>query len=82
MRNIKLLLIALILFVGSTANSQIRGPIDVQPNGVMNGITIQQHIPTKKVIPYEFVREADVVWSKRIWRTIDLREKLFITFII
>src|ERR1041385_3876522 len=27
-------------------------------------------------VPYPFVREADVMWSKRIWRTIDMREKL------
>ncbi|MCF8303847.1 MAG: gliding motility protein GldN [Bacteroidales bacterium] len=27
-------------------------------------------------IPYPYVREADVIWSKRIWRVIDLRQKL------
>ncbi|HLG02043.1 MAG TPA: gliding motility protein GldN [Bacteroidia bacterium] len=32
--------------------------------------------PSRKVIPYVYVREADVIWSKRIWRTIDLREKM------
>jgi gliding motility associated protien GldN len=36
---------------------------------------VKEHIPTKKVVPYEFVREADVAWSKRVWRAIDLREK-------
>lgn len=30
----------------------------------------------KKPITYPWVREADVVWSKRIWRVIDLREKM------
>jgi len=28
------------------------------------------------LVPYPFVREADVMWSKRIWRVLDLREKL------
>lgn len=34
------------------------------------------HIPQKKPIPYVPIREADVMWSKDIWRTIDLREKM------
>lgn len=28
------------------------------------------------MIPYAHVREADVMWSKRIWRALDMREKL------
>jgi len=34
------------------------------------------HIPNKKPIPYPNTREADVMWSKVVWRTIDLREKI------
>lgn len=33
------------------------------------------NIPKKKPIPYPDVREADVMWSKIVWRMIDLREK-------
>lgn len=29
-----------------------------------------------KPVPYTSLREADVMWSKRVWRTIDLREKI------
>ena len=43
---------------------------------VLDGVYIQENIPTKRVVQYASLREADVIWSKRIWRTIDLREKL------
>ena len=46
------------------------GPINVPVEGVIDGIVIQEHIPTKKMIPYEHVREADMIWSKRVWRSI------------
>ena len=36
----------------------------------------QKQIKDKKAIPYPFLREADVMWSKQIWRVIDLREKM------
>jgi gliding motility associated protien GldN len=31
-------------------------------------------------LPYEHVREADVMWSKKIWRTIDTRQKMNLPF--
>ncbi|MDP4207611.1 MAG: gliding motility protein GldN [Bacteroidota bacterium] len=34
------------------------------------------HIPDKKPIPYPYTREADVMWSKIVWRMVDLREKM------
>jgi gliding motility associated protien GldN len=34
------------------------------------------HISSKKPIPYVPIREADVMWSKDVWRIIDLREKM------
>ena len=37
---------------------------------------IKETAPTRRVIPYTQVRQADVMWSKRVWRTIDLREKI------
>ena len=53
----------------------IRGPIAMN-YGVLDGFYVSENIPTKKVIPYTYVREADVLWSKRVWSVIDLREKI------
>lgn len=33
------------------------------------------HIPDRRPIPYADIREADAMWSKRIWRVINLKEK-------
>ncbi|WP_343785390.1 gliding motility protein GldN [Wandonia haliotis] len=52
------------------------GPINNPSPNVIDGVYIQQHIPTKRMIPYEHVREADVIWSNRVWRAIDMREKI------
>jgi gliding motility associated protien GldN len=34
----------------------------------------------RPVVPLPQIREADVIWSKRIWRVIDVREKLNLSF--
>lgn len=42
-------------------------------------VTAQNENDTRdgfSMIAYEHVREADVIWSKRIWKYIDLREKI------
>lgn len=48
----------------------------ISPSGVLDGFYIQEHIPTKRVIAYIPEREADIMWSKRIWRRIDLQQKM------
>ena len=48
----------------------------VSPSNVLDGLYVQTHIPTKKVISYAPLREADVMWSRRVWRTIDVQQKM------
>ncbi|MDX2361057.1 MAG: gliding motility protein GldN [Crocinitomicaceae bacterium] len=69
---------AVCLSVGAQAQQeQINGgPVNVPTEGIIDGVFIQEHIPTKRMIPYEYVREADAVWSRRAWEYIDLREKI------
>lgn len=43
---------------------------------IVNGAYKQNDIYEKKPMPLVSVREADVFWSKKIWRIIDLREKM------
>jgi gliding motility associated protien GldN len=38
-------------------------------------VYVKEHIPHKKPVPYEYIREADVMWSKVVYRMIDLRQK-------
>lgn len=36
----------------------------------------KQTIVNKKPIPDQYLREADIMWSKTVWRTIQLKEKI------
>jgi gliding motility associated protien GldN len=61
-----------VLVIGVKLNSRAQ-VIDGPPrDGVYDKTAVVQMAP----IPYSPVREADVIWSKRIWRVIDMREKI------
>ena len=47
---------------------------------VLDGAYIHDNTPKRKFIPYTSLRESDVMWSKRVWRVIDLREKINLPF--
>lgn len=47
-----------------------------QAQTVLDGAYIKEHTRTKRVVPYTHIREADVMWARRVWRQIDLREKI------
>jgi len=63
----KLLVVSLVLFCSLPMFAQ---------NKVLDKPWIKENTPTRRVIPYTHVREADVMWHRRIWRVIDLREKI------
>lgn len=43
---------------------------------VNDGFYTRETIQQRKPVPYQYVRESDVLWSKRIWRMVDLRQKM------
>lgn len=47
-----------------------------QPGDYSDGIYVKENSTNRRFIPYTFLREADVQWEKRIWRSIDMREKI------
>lgn len=66
-----------IIFVGLIFSLAFSVKSEAQTiNTVLDGAYVPEHTQTKRVVPYPYLREADVMWSKRIWRTIDLKEKL------
>ncbi|MCG9911685.1 MAG: gliding motility protein GldN [Flavobacteriales bacterium] len=68
----KAIKIIIVLFCGVFALPNIQAQV-LEPN---DGVYDKVHTETRRVVPYTSLREADVMWSRRIWRTVDLREKM------
>jgi len=47
-----------------------------QVSNVLDGAYVKESNITKRVIPYPHLREADVMYTKRVWQRMDLREKI------
>ena len=56
-----------LLFTVSVSFAQTEPPLD--------GVYQKSNVKTASVTSYAPLREADVMWAKRVWRVIDLREK-------
>jgi gliding motility associated protien GldN len=63
----RLLIITLILLSSISVEAQYK---------ILDKPWVKENTPTRRVVPYTHVREADVMWHRRVWRTIDLREKI------
>ena len=66
----KLLLIIVIAGSMLTFNKQ-----EAKSQAMTRGIYQKENVPYRKPVPLPYLREADVTWSKLIWRNVDLREK-------
>ncbi len=69
-----------ILMVFIAANSAFdcfaQAPGVIKPPKYPDGIYTKENTNNRRAIPYTYLREADVMWSKRVWRVIDLKEKI------
>jgi gliding motility associated protien GldN len=54
----------------------IRSTSDAQTQTVLDGAYVKEHNPTRKVIAYPYLREADVMWTRRVWQNIDIKQKV------
>ncbi|MEY4286961.1 MAG: hypothetical protein RL511_1047 [Bacteroidota bacterium] len=73
----KNVLFALACSVAVSATAQDRpqrGPYNTLPGGVVDGVAIQDEVPVRAKVEYEYVRANDVTWQKRVFSRIDSRE--------
>jgi gliding motility associated protien GldN len=91
---IKWTCLCLLLFLGATNSTlmaqdpeeidleektEVDEPVDTG-EAPLDDIVKKQVMAERRVIQYQPVRESDVFWEKRIWRIIDVREKMNLPF--
>lgn len=91
---IKWTCLCLLLFLGATNSTlmaqdpeeidleektEVDEPVDTG-EAPLDDIVKKQVMTERRVIQYQPVRESDVFWEKRIWRIIDVREKMNLPF--
>ncbi len=64
------------IILGTTLLAGLTAATAVDAQTVLDGAYIKENTKTQRVVPYPHIREADVMWARRVWRTIDLREKI------
>lgn len=73
----KLLLNSLLVFAVASSGL-VAQPLPDRPR---DGAYDEKLETERKIIPYDFLRESDVFWRKRVWRIIDCREKVNLPFV-
>lgn len=72
-----ILVVIAIAMISLTGFAQGTGGAEViKPPKYPDGIYTKENTVNRRPIPYTSLREADVMWSKRVWRQINLKEKI------
>jgi gliding motility associated protien GldN len=50
-------------------------PQKMTAQDILTEVYTREHIPNKAPVPYAYLREADVMWAKDIYRIVDLKQK-------
>ena len=62
------------------AFAQTTDPIPDAPSPPLDDILERTVVAEHNVLKYQPIREADILWEKRLWRVIDTREKMNLPF--
>ena len=66
----------LVLFLAVLAGISLKSYSQVLEGPPRDGVYDKTAITQVLPIPYPYLREADVIWTRRIWRVLDMREKM------
>lgn len=55
-------------------------PEQADPDAPLNDVVEQKLMLERRLLPYDPVRESDILWKKWVWRVIDIREKINLPF--
>lgn len=76
----RLFLYFVFFFLLFNLSAQTQGEPTESSEPYLDDIVKRSLVFEAKVLPYEALREADIPWSKKMWRVIETREKINIAF--
>lgn len=69
-----------ILTLGVTVGFAFAAQAQVLPDGPLDAAYTEETVGEKGIIEYDHIRDSDVFYKMRVWRVIDVREKMNLPF--
>lgn len=70
-----------ISLMAQTEEEKTEASEEEEDSGYLDDIVTRSLVKEQRILDFQPIREADIVWDKRIWRVIDVREKMNLPFI-